>query len=274
MKNINIAKRIKNLGFIQIMILICFHLMASEGNAQYDTIKLPATGVLQIKNLKPGLREYIIYTQFPNKPKSFSFWLWKRNTQIEERNGENVFVTKEVWTGEDTTSYREYYSINRMSDFAPIYKKATIKNKTHAYNWEDRRIVRSDSVPNNAVELGFKLDFNEPVLNWHMDIETFEMLPLGPDKVFAINFYDAGQQPPKYNIYNVTGEERVSSYDGKTIDCWVLNRSGINGNGKKFSQTFWISKKTHEFIKEEDNWDGVIRHKIKLPSMPIEMPIQ
>jgi hypothetical protein len=40
-----------------------------------------------------------------------------------------------------------------------------------------------------------------------------------------------------------------------------------NNNGTTYTQTFWISKKNHEFLKEEDTYNGMYRYKIKMPGM-------
>jgi hypothetical protein len=96
--------------------------------------------------------------------------------------------------------YRTIYSVNRAVDFSPIYHSETINNKTKAYNWSSDKITDADSVAQNQ-QKAFVLDFKLPNFNWNLDIETFEMLPLAEGKTFAINFYDAGLDPPAYVNY-------------------------------------------------------------------------
>ncbi|WP_374951796.1 hypothetical protein [Mucilaginibacter sp.] len=231
--------------------------------AQTDTIRLKDKG-LNTATLKPGLRQYLVYFQMPKSPKTLRFWLWLRDTKVENRNGEKLFVTTQHWYGSDTISYRSAYSVNRQADFSPVYHSETVAGKNKAYNWGATKIISADTVSNNSLK-NFTLDFTTPNYNWNLDIETFEMLPLAAGKIFAINFYDAGIGKPDYIIYKVSGSEVITTYDNQKIDCWKLaNESEFRG--QKAYQTFWISKKNHEFLKEEDSFPGGYRYKIKLPA--------
>ena len=91
------------------------------------------------------------------------------------------------------------------------------------------------------------------------------MLPLAAGKSFLINFYDAGLDPPAYVLYSVTGSEQLSTYEEHPVDCWKLFTEGDH-NGVHYSETYWISKKSHECLKEEDVLGKNYRYKIKLPS--------
>jgi hypothetical protein len=133
-----------------------------------------------------------------------------------------------------------------------------------AYNWSATKIAGADTVATNTKK-DFALVFTDPAFNWNLDIETFEMLPLAAGKTFAINFYDAGKTPPKYVLYKVTGSEVITLLDNTKTDCWILRQEGKAPNGSTYTQTFWISKKGHEFLKEEDKFSGMYRYKIKMP---------
>ncbi|SDP98397.1 hypothetical protein SAMN05428975_4735 [Mucilaginibacter sp. OK268] len=232
--------------------------------AQADTIRLTDKR-LMTQVLKPGNRQYLVYFQMLKNKKNLRFWYWIRNTSIENRNGEEVFTVNQHWFGSDTLAYRSVYSVNRTADFAPLYHAETINNKTKAYNWGVDKITGADSVKDNTAK-NFSLAFTQPNFNWNLDIETFEMLPLAAGKTFAINFYDAGLQPPAYMLYKVIGSDLLSTLNNDRVDCWKLFTEG-DSQGKHYTQTFWISKKGHEFLKEEDTFDGGYRYKIKLPLM-------
>ncbi len=90
------------------------------------------------------------------------------------------------------------------------------------------------------------------------------MLPLAAGKKFALNFYDAGLDPPAYVLYQVTGDEVLTLYGNKTVDCWKLITQGEHDR-KPYSETYWISKNDHQFLKEEDNFGGIFRFKIRMP---------
>lgn len=236
--------------------------------SQTDTIGL-GNDHLHTDRLKPGLNQYLVYFQSSKAPKILRFWYWLRDIKTESRNGEPVFTIKQHWYGSDTISYREAYSVNRAADFAPLYFSETIKGKRSAYNWSQDGVRGADTVTDNGKK-GFKLDFSEPNFNWNLDIETFEMLPLAAGKTFAINFYDAGLDPPKYVIYKVTGSDMLPTLNGLKVDCWRLRTDGEYAGGH-FSQTFWISKKDHEFLKEEDDFNGRYRYKLKMMGAAVDL---
>lgn len=156
------------------------------------------------------------------------------------------------------------YSLNSVADFAPIYHRETVGGKISAYQWSGNGITGDDSVSDNSKK-AFTLKFDEPNLNWNLDIETFEMLPLAAGKSFLINFYDAGLDPPKYVLYTVTGSEELTLMNGEKADCWKLFTEGASPQGTTYSETYWISKKGHEFLKEEDSFNGIFRYKLKMP---------
>ncbi|ASU36597.1 hypothetical protein MuYL_4714 [Mucilaginibacter xinganensis] len=236
--------------------------------AQTDTIRLKDKRLLT-SVLKPGLKQYLVYFQTPASPKTLRFWFWLRDIKTESRGGEKVFTITQHWYGNDTTSYREVYSVNKAADFAPVYHSETVKNIKSAYNWHSDKITGADTVKGNAKK-DFSLAFNTPNFNWNLDIETFEMLPLAAGKTFAINFYDAGLDPPKYILYKVSGSEIVATLNDEKIDCWKLLTEG-DYSGGHFSQTFWISKKGHEFLKEEDAFNGGYRYKVKMAQGAIDL---
>ncbi|OKS89273.1 DUF3108 domain-containing protein [Mucilaginibacter polytrichastri] len=233
--------------------------------AQTDTVTA-GNHKLITPHLKPGQRQYLVYFQAPAQTKTLRFSLWTRNIGVEKLNGEDVFVTTQHWYGTDTANYRTVRSINTKADFAPIFHVESIGGKLKAYNWEANKITGADTTANNLAK-NFSLKFDHPSLNWNLDIETFEMLPLAEGKNFAIYFYDAGATPPAYVVYKVTGSEVVSLNDSKGVDCWKLFTEGKTPNGQPYTETYWISKKNHELLKEEDAFNGMYRYKIKLPGL-------
>jgi len=246
---------------IKLSALVAICLLCHAAFAQIDTIRLPDKR-LNTTALKPGLNQYLVYFQYSTQKKTLNFWFWLRNIKETTENDQLVFTITQHWYGSDSSAYRFVYSKNRASDFAPIYHEEIIKNQVNAYNWNEKQITGADTVAQNT-KRGFALNFAAPNFNWNLDIETFEMLPLAEGKTFAINFYDAGLDPPAYVIYKVTGSEVIKLLDNRSVDCWKLYTEG-NDNGAKYNETYWISKKEHEFLKEEDKFNGMDRYKIKL----------
>lgn len=236
-----------------------------KASAQTDTITAENHKLITA-NLKPGLRQYLVYFQVPKQPKMLRMSLWMRNISLKKLNGTDVFVTIQHWYGQDSTGYRTFRSINRKADFAPIFHEEKANGKLKAYNWDAKKITGADTIKDNAAK-DFSLAFDRSNLNWNLDIETFEMLPLAAGKNFAIYFYDAGLTPPAYVIYKVIGSEVVDINDNKNIDCWKLFTEGKLPDGKTYTETYWISKKNHELLKEEDFYNGMYRYKIKLPGI-------
>lgn len=241
-----------------ITIAVC---SVSVAYGQVDTIRMKDKRLLT-QYLKPALNQYLVYFQAPKDKKKLGLSFWVRDIKTGTKNGEKVFTVTQNWYGNDTNTYRNIYSVNRIADFAPLYHSETIGNKTRAYNWGSGKITGADTVVNNA-QKGFSLDFKLPNFNWNLDIETFEMLPLAPGKTFAINFYDAGLSPPQWVLYKVTGSEVITTLGSEKVDCWKLFTEG-EYKGSKYSETYWISKKEHEFLKEEDSFNGGYRYKIKM----------
>jgi hypothetical protein len=251
----------KRLNFFMIVIMPMMIIISA--NAQPDTVRLNDRRLIT-SALKPGLKQYLVYFQNPKKTRTLNFSFWTRNIQLEERNGEKVYAITQHWYGSDTAGYgyRYIYSLNKANDFAPLYHAESINNKTKAYNWYADKITGADSVAQN-LQKGFSLDFKTANFNWNLDIETFEMLPLAAGKTFVINFYDAGLSPPEYVNYKVIGDEKITTLDNEKVDCWKLFTDG-DYKGDHYSETYWISKKGHEFLKEEDSFNGGYRYKIKM----------
>ncbi|WP_298733354.1 hypothetical protein [uncultured Chitinophaga sp.] len=248
------------------LILLLLQLCCTVASfAQTDTI-YPGSRHLNTALLQPGQRQYLVYFQWPQFNKILQFSYWVRDVSIEQRNGQPVFAIRQHWYTTDTSKYCSFLSLNSTRDFTPIYHAASNNGKTAAYNWSSDRITGADTVQGNAQQ-DFELAFDRPVFNWNLDIETFEMLPLADGKRFAISFYDAGLSPPAFVLYQVNGSEMLHTLDRRQVDCWKLVTQGTDPRGKAYSQTFWISKKGHELLKEEDAFDGRYRYKVRLPGL-------
>ncbi|WP_212003045.1 hypothetical protein [Chitinophaga sp. HK235] len=250
--------------FRHVFVVFIFLLSLQAAFAQTDTID-QRHQPLNTRLLRPGLRQYLVYYQFPSQPKIMAFSLWTRDISQSRRGGHPVFEIRQTWYSADSNHYRSVYSVNSASDFSPLYHTETTGPKLKAYNWSADGIKGADTVANNTAA-GYTLDFNGPNYNWNLDIETFEMLPLAAGKTFAIRFYDAGLEPPAYVNYTVAGSEMLTTLDNKKVDCWKLHTEGTSPRGK-YTQTFWISKNGHELLKEEDSFNGMFRYKVKLPGL-------
>ncbi len=257
----------KNILYFSLCLLIAL-LMGRKRLYAQDTIGIKNNKLLT-QQLKPGLRQYLVYFQDVKQNKKLGFWLWTRHIGFKSQNGKKLFAITQRWFGADTNAYRQVYSLNQMADFAPVYHAESNALKTKAYNWYPDHITGADSITNNVAK-AFNLKFDKPNINWNLDMETFEMLPLAANKTFVINFYDAGLAPPAYITLKVTGSEVISTFDNQKVDCWKLFNEGDH-NKMHYTETYWISKSSHEFLKEEDNFNGNYRYKIKLPAFSADL---
>jgi hypothetical protein len=247
-------------------LFICALLMvvSLQGRAETDTINFSNNRLITAQ-LKTGLKQYLVYFQNPAQKKMLNLSLWTREIKKISYKGESCFNTVQKWYGNDTTVYRTVNSINRDKDFTPLYHAETIRGQLRAFNWFADHISGDTAEPANS-QKDFNLKFDQPGFNWNLDIETFEMLPLAAGKKFVLYMYDAGSAAAKYASYSVTGSEVLSTLDNQKVDCWILLTEGKQ-NGATFTQKFWISKKGHEFLMEEDLYNGMYRYKIKLPAL-------
>ncbi len=229
--------------------------------AQTDTIRLQDKR-LNTAAIKPGLKQYLVYFQNVKDDRRLRFSIWMRDVKIKNIHGKKFFTLNQHWYGTDSLSYREVYSVNSANDFTPVYHTETLGNKTKAFNWQNHKITGADTVKNNIAK-DFSLDVKEPYFNWNLDIETFEMLPFAAGKSFGFNFYDAVSNVAQFVVYKVTGSEELETLNNEKQDCWVLSTEN-DYKGQHFVQTFWISKKGHEFLKEVDSYKGGYRYKIKM----------
>jgi len=242
--------------------LLVMMVCALHGMAQTDTINF-SSNKLKTAQLQLGLKQYLVYLQQPAKKKKLHLSLWTRDVRLKKENQGNHFIITQKWYSVDTAGYRSIYSVNRADNFAPVYHAETIGNQIKAFNWFADRITGADTVTDNK-QKDFKLTLNQPCFNWNLDIETLEMLPLAAGKKFVLRLYDAGSGKPDFILYQVAGEEMLTTLDNRKVDCWKLLLSGDHGQ-VHYTQTFWISKKDHEFLLEIDEINGMNRYKVKLP---------
>ncbi len=112
-----------------------------------------------------------------------------------------------------------------------------------------------------AIWEAYKSSIDKYYLNWHLDLETFPLLPYKMGVTFLIPSYDPGTSSKFQEVaYTVTGSEKLIGYNDQKIDGWLLVHES-KGN----KEVFWISKKTKAVLKLEQQLNGrFYRYKIKL----------
>ena len=244
----------KNLTRLALIVCLFF---STRANAQVDTIRsIPEKWITQ--SLRPETAQYLVFFQSKKKPKQAGTFIWSRELRVKN----NTIEVEQKWYSSDSASYRYVYSTVDRKTFLPIYHKTVMQRSgIEAFDFTDQKIKGSDSVAKNS-KATFELTTAKP-LNWELDLETFSLLDLKPGKRYAINFYHpGGRTGPAFYEYKVTGDEKVRTYEDKVIDCWKLR---IDYNEKSYA-IFYISKKSKEVIKMEEDFGAGVRYKVKLPS--------
>lgn len=234
-------------------------LYLSTLKAQVDTIYSMPKKLIEA-SLKQGTTQYLVFIKFKQMPKQSKTFVWDRKVSVKQINGKELIEVVQHWYGADSTDYRYVYSLVNKESYLPIYHKTSSQRTgIEAFDFYDDKIKGSDSVANNK-KAAFELITQKP-LNWELDLETFPLLDLKEGKSFMINFYHpGGRTNPKFYEYKVTGSEKVSTVDGKQIDCWKLR---IDYNPKSYA-IFFISKKNREIIKMEEDFGMGTRYKVRL----------
>jgi hypothetical protein len=202
---------------------------------------------------------------------------WTRTIKRTDYNGTPVIEITQDWEDKDSIMHI-VKSISDAKTMQPLYHKTWWKvqagrnslvktvnittvdflSKTVEHNGN---ILSDTSKQAKAIWAGYKSSLDKYYLNWHLDLETFPLLPIKKGLTFVIPFYDPGTASNFQKVaYTVTGSAELIGYDDQKIDCWLLVHEE-KGN----KEVFWVSKKTKEVLKLEQEIGGTMyRYKIKL----------
>ncbi len=231
-----------------------------------DTIIIDAAKV-KTSFLKPGMNRYLVYFKMGKDSSRTKYQFWSRKVDFLSYQGRDAISITQEWEDNQTVVHK-VYSVCDKKTFAPLYHESwwTGRGATKADFINKQFLLRDTPLTNQDTSTGkkntlqaFNAALDQYVLNWHLDLETFPILPYKENVTFLINFYDPGFPAPKMQAYTVSGSGQLEGYDNQKIDCWLLTHSATNNE-----ETFWISKKTHEVLKLEQEFGGRYRYKIKL----------
>ncbi|MBS1553729.1 MAG: hypothetical protein JSU09_02280 [Bacteroidetes bacterium] len=255
--------------------LLCSHKAEAQKN---DTIRIDGTNI-NTKVLKEGIQRYLVYFKMNKDAPRTETQFWTRTIKRSDYNGKQVIEITQEWEDKDSVIHT-VKSISDAATMQPLYHKtwwkvktartATTKTVTETIVDFVTKTVHlngnllSDSVTTRqakAIWDAYKSSVNKNYLNWHLDLETFPLLPYKNGVTFLIPFYDPGTASKYQTVaYTVTGSVQLVGYDSQKIDCWLLEH---NSKGNK--EVFWISKKTKEVLKLEQELNKTMyRYKIKL----------
>jgi hypothetical protein len=229
--------------------------------AQKDTVIINANN-LKIKDLQLDKSTFLIYAKKGKDKPVQNQTLVEINVSKQTHDGQNAVAIEQTWYEKDTTSHTAY-TLLKANDLSTIQHNFWWKRNAQklAFDFE-KKTFNVEGKITDAQKDKLTKDFNSATesgyfVNWHCDLTFFPLLPFKENTVFKIPFYDPGFGAPKYEIYEVIKSETIEG-----IDCWVLEFT-LPKNMKGY-QRFWIAKKAKEVIKEEDNFNGMYRYKLKM----------
>lgn len=259
-------------GFLLLMIF-----MSVISNAQKrDTIQI-APERINTKVLKEGTHRYLVYFKVNKDATRTQTQFWTRQIARIEYNGNPAIEIIQTWEDKDSIMHT-VKSISDSKTMQPLYHKTwwkvqrsrTSTTKTvsetsvdflkNTIEYNGRLLSDADTAKQiKKIWDGFKSSVGKYFLNWHLDLETFPLLPYKQGVTFSIPFYDPGTGSGYQKVaYTVSGSAKLAGYDDQKIDCWILVHEE-KGN----KEVFWISKKTKEVLKLEQEINGVVyRYKI------------
>jgi hypothetical protein len=247
------------------LLAFLFFAAAYTANAQKDTLIIKPDDV-NTKVLIPGMHRWLIYFKNGVDSPRYGYQMWNRKIDFINYEGKNSIAVTQQWESNDTVTHK-VYSVSDAKTFQPYYQDSWWKGRGNATfdllkqtgNIASHELNDADTARTyKRIWDAFKSAMQQYVLNWHLDLETFPLLPYKEGRTFGINFYELGSSPAQLQYYTVTGSGKLEGFDSQPIDCWLLVHEAKNNK-----ETFFVSKKTKEVLKLEQEFNGRFRIKVK-----------
>lgn len=222
---------------------------------------------INTKVLIPGTHRWLVYFKMGADSPRVLFNIWSRTIDKIKYNGKEALQVTQAWEDKDTI-FHTTQSISDAKDFRSLFHESwwrqrgsTKFNFETSESWINGKVIPVNDTASRTkrIRQAFDTALTQYTLNWHLDLEVFPQLPYRNNITFMINYYDPGSQYPKWVPYTVTGSGKLNGFDGQEIDCWLLEHQEPNNK-----EVFWISKKTKEVLKLEQQFGSRYRYKIKL----------
>lgn len=248
-------------------IAIFFFAFTFNSFGQTDTILIQKQN-LELKYLHTGSSTYLIYFKKTATGPALNITLVKINVEATMINGKKAFAVSQQWDSGDDLQHTAY-TVHDANDFSTVkheswWKRLGYKTKFDFIAKQVDFEGTIDDAAKSKISNEFKESFGDYNLCWHSDLIIFPLFPFKNGRVFKVNFYDPGFGKPQIAEYTVTGSELLTGSSNEKIDCWVLEHKSASPSGTVSTQRFWISKKTREVLKEEDQFGAGYRYKFKI----------
>jgi len=252
--------------YLSIVILL-FVFLSSAAGQKTETVSIRKQN-LEFQYLRTGNSTYLIYFKKKADGPAERLTLVRTNVEPTMLEGRKAFAITQVWESGEDVVHRSY-TVHDAGDFSTLRQETWWKRAGYTAKFDFiNKQVSFDGPVDEAAKTKIVDDFNQSFdaynLCWHSDLTIFPLFPFKSGRVFKVNFYDPGASRSKVVDYTVTGSEQLSSSAGEKIDCWVMEIKSEMPTGGAASQRFWISKKTREVLKEEDQFPGGFRYKLKI----------
>ncbi|MFN8253056.1 MAG: hypothetical protein U0V75_14405 [Ferruginibacter sp.] len=247
--------------------LVCF---AFSANAQKkDTVFIDGKKI-NTSVLKEGVHRYLVYFKNGESAPRSDAQFWTIRIERAMEAGKPVIAVTQEWEHKDTVLHKAW-SVCDANTMQPITHKiwwniprlgsTSVDFRSNIVDFNGKQLDDTDTARTaKRIWTAFKSAKDKYLLNWHLDLEVFSTLPYKDGTVFVIPFYDPGTGAPfEKVVYAVKGSASLDGYDGQQIPCWLLVHES-EGN----KEIFWISKKTREVLKLEQQFGKMYRYKIKL----------
>lgn len=223
---------------------------------------------LELKHLKTGNSTYLVYFKKSATSPAQNITLVKIAVESINANGKKAFAVTQNWDSGDELIHTAL-TVHDATDFSTIKHDTWWKRLgyTAKYDFTTKQVSfdgKIEDTPKSQIINDFNESFASYNLSWHSDLLIFPMFPLKDGRTFEVNFYDPGFGKPKIVKYSVIGSEFLISSNGEKIDCWILEHKSPMPSGATATQRFWISKRTREVLKEEDQFGSGFRYKFKI----------
>ena len=243
-----------------------------------DTLQITSANI-NTKILREGTHRYLVYFKMKKDSVRTQTQFWTRTIKRTDYNGTPAIEINQEWEDKDSIMHI-VKSISDAKTMQPLYHKTWWKVQTSrttttksvnvtTVDFLKKTVEHNGKILNErdtakqakSIWAGFKSSIDKYYLNWHLDLETFPILPYKQGLTFIVPFYDPGTASGYQKVpYTVTGSAELIGFNDQKIDCWLLVHES-KGN----KEIFWISKKTNEVLKLEQEINGrFYRYKIKL----------
>lgn len=234
-----------------------------------DTLQITSADI-NTKILREGTHRYLVYFKMKKDSVRTQTQFWTRTIKRTDYNGTAAIEINQEWEDKDSIMHI-VKSISDAKTMQPLYHKTWWKVQTSrtattksvnvtTVDFLKKTVEHNGKILNEldtakqakSIWAGYKSSIDKYYLNWHLDLETFPILPYKQGLTFIVPFYDPGTASGYQKVaYTVTGSSELIGFNDQKIDCWLLVHES-KGN----KEIFWISKKTNEVLKLEQEING------------------